>query len=202
MNLRLIFALLGTTALIACAGDKEATDDTAVDDSGVEGDADSDTDADTDSDSDADPLYSAWSGVEAYSFGFSLNPGEGTTCSVIWDVTGTPSTTDCPDCLFAFDVSLVYDEANSNVTEDCVSRAKDTAYAYGYIEDYYGYGPAVMYYGAYGWSAFFFSAELDSSDDTLKYAGGVIDYYYSTVYTGYVPYYLTSYYTGEAQLTK
>jgi hypothetical protein len=193
MNLRLIFALLGTTALIACAGDKEATDDTAVDDSGVEGDADSDTDADTDSDSDADPLYSAWSGVERLDYNVALTPGD-ITCNIVWDVTGTPSTTDCPDCLFAFDVSLVYDAANSNVTEDCASQAADTAFAYGYVEDYYGYGPSVMYYGRYGWSAFF-AAELDSSNDTLKYVGGAIDFYYAG-------YYYTSYYTGEAQLTK
>ncbi len=196
MNLRLIFALLGTSALIACAGDKEATDDTApVGDDTAEGDADadSDSDSDTDSDSDADPLYSSYDGVETYQYDASLTPGN-ITCYVVWDVTGTPSTTDCPDCVFAFDVSLAYDAASSTVTDDCSGFATDLSYSYGYVDDYYGYGPSMLYYGTYGWSSFA-NAEFDASTDTVKYVGGIIDY-------AYAGYYFTYYYTGEAQLTK
>ena len=82
MNLRLIFALLGTSALIACAGDKEATDDTApVTDDSAEGDADAD------SDSDADVTYTGWTGVETFTYDFSLSPGN-RECEMIWNTTG------------------------------------------------------------------------------------------------------------------
>lgn len=206
MNLRLIFALLGTSALFACAGDKEPTDDTApVTDDSAEGDADadSDSDSDTDSDSDADVLYSAWDGYETFEYAASLTSGD-RECDMIWNVTGTPSTTDCPDCLFAFDVALAYDAASSTASDACSGLAGDLAYSYGYVEDYYGY-PAVMfaldYYGTIYWYAFA-DAELDSSTDVLKYAGGFADYAYNGYYTNYVTYYYTQYYTGEAQLTK
>lgn len=188
---------------LACAGNRvkyrllDSGDPTSGQDSGGE---DSEGDADTDADADADAPYTRWDGVERFEHGSSTTPGD-RECEVIWNVTGTPTAIECLDCLFAFDVSLVYDAASSAGAENCANQAGDTAYAYGYVEDYGGYGPALMYYGTYGWSAFF-AAELDSSDDTLKYVGGVIDYSYSGPYTGYATYYITSYYTGEAQLTR
>ena len=208
MNLRLIFAVLGTSALFACAGDKEATDDTApvVTDDSAEGDADADADADsdTDADSDADVTYTDWNGVETYSYDFSLSSGN-RECEMIWNTTGTPSTTDCPDCVFAFDVTLTYDSANSVASDNCTGLAGDLEYSYGYVEDYYGY-PAITfaydYYGTVYWIAFG-DAEFDASNDTLKYtSGSYIDYAYSGYYTGYVTYYYTRYYTGDVQLTK
>ncbi len=207
MNLRLIFALLGTSALFACAGDKEGTDDTApVTDDSAEGDADadSDSDSDTDSDSDADVTYTAWDGVETFAYDVSLSPGN-RQCDMIWNTTGTPSTTDCPDCLFAFDVTLTYDAANSVAGDSCSSLASDLAYSYGYIEDYYGY-PTLAFAYDYGGTIYwigFADAEFDASNDTLKYvAGSYVDYAYSGYYTGYVTYYYTRYYTGDVQLTK
>ncbi|MBK7758493.1 MAG: hypothetical protein IPI35_19280 [Deltaproteobacteria bacterium] len=160
-------------------------------------------DADTDSDSDADPLYTHWTASRPSSTTSRSPPGN-RECDMIWNVTGTPSTTDCPDCLFAFDVSLTYDAANSTASDACSGLAGDLAYSYGYVEDYYGYGPSRVgrYYGTYGWSSFA-NAEFDASNDTLKYSSGsYVDYAYSGYYTGYVTYYYTNYYTGDVQLTK
>jgi hypothetical protein len=167
-------------------------------------DADSDSDSDTDSDSDADVLYTGWNGVETYTYDYSLSPGN-RECDMIWDTTGTPSALDCPDCLFAFDVTLTYDSANSVSSDNCSGLAGDLEYSYGYVEDYYGY-PALTfaydYYGTIYWFAFA-DAEFDSSNDTLKYSSGAyIDYAYNGYYTGYVTYYYTRYYTGDVQLTK
>ncbi|MBK9646252.1 MAG: hypothetical protein IPO67_14055 [Deltaproteobacteria bacterium] len=125
---------------------------------------------------------------------------------MIWNLIGAPSTLECPDCLFAFDVTLYYDAANSTGSDNAGCVAEDLAFSYGYIEDYYGY-PALSvgydYAGSTYWYAFAY-AEFDASNDTLKYRStrSYVDYAYSGYYTDYVTYYYTRYYTGEAQLTR
>ena len=60
----------------------------------------------------------------------------------------------------------------SSSTDDgtCAELAGDGSYTYGYIDDYYGYGPYVMYYSSYYGS---FSAWASAS-----FSGGTLSYYY------------------------
>lgn len=194
---------------LACAGSRVKYEllDSGAPTSGWDSDGeDSDgEDSDGNADTDAVVRYTAWNGVEMYEYARSDVAGA-LECEMIWSVTGTPSTLECPDCLFAFDVTLAYDAANSTATDDCAHLAMELTFSYGFIEDYYGYGyPAIAIGVADGetgyWRAWG-SANLDTKNDTLRYGGGVIDSAYSGYYTGYVTYYYTQYYRGEALLTR
>ena len=196
---------------LACAGSRvkyELLDSGAPtsgrDSDGEDSDAEDSDGEDSDGDSDLDEPYTHWYGVERYAYDFSTTPGN-RECLVIWNVIGVPSTLECPDCLFAFDVTLYYDAANSTGSDNAGCFAEDQAFSYGYIEDYYGF-PALAFAYDYGGTIYwigFADAEFDASNDTLKYSSGsYVDYAYSGYYTGYVTYYYTRYYTGEAQLTR
>lgn len=194
---------------LACAGNRvkyrllDSGDPTDAGDSGGEdsGGEDSEGDADTD----ADAPYTRWDGVERFEYSFSTTPGE-RDCEMIWNVTGTPSAIECLDCLFAFDVTLAYDAANSPASANCEGLASDLTYSYGYIEDYDGFSVIVVAHdnddGTFNWSAFGY-AGFYASEDTLKYTiGNYIDFAYNGYYTDYVTYYYTRYTWGEAQLTR
>jgi len=108
---------------------------------------------------------------QAFEFGYGYGSGF-RNCSRYWDAVGTP-TTACDDCLFAFDVELIYDAALSMDDGSCADSAMDTRFSYAFREDYPGYGSYILVgydSGFYAWASATFEGE------NLHYTTGVDDY--------------------------
>ena len=114
--------------------------------------------------------YSSYDGYEAFEYSGGAGSGD-RNCDLLWDAVGTSSSlaSACSDCEFVFDVDMSYKNSSSD-DGTCAELSADGSYTYGYVEDYYGYGPYVMYYSAdYG----YFSAWTGAD-----FSGGVFSYYY------------------------
>jgi hypothetical protein len=180
--------IVGWVALAACSGgdgDGETTTETVGDtDTDTDTDTDSDTDADTDTDTDADTdtdmdtdtdpervgvlsrVGVAVAGVDfvgtedlifidgAYGTGEVL-------CQIRSTLTASGPRSDCPDCLFAFDLTvsdslvLVDEGPCLSVTgfdASNVSSLDGRTIAYGYDADYVGHAQILMVNDGAGWA--------------------------------------------------
>ena len=88
--------------------DADADGDTDAD---SDADTDADSDTDTDSDTDADPEFTTFEGYSYLNAGSS--PGRTDFCSVYWQAVGTPSSSLCPGCDWAFEIDFTYDTETS-----------------------------------------------------------------------------------------
>ena len=115
---------------------------------------------------------------------------------MVWWSDGTPvSPHSCVGCEFVFEVDLEFDDwAYSNDDGSCTDLATDATYTYGYTDDYYGYGPMVLFY----YNSYYYAwAYASFSSDDFTYVNGIKDYPYD--YGGVYPdYYYTYYWYGAA----
>lgn len=209
-RLPLFLSVASLVAFTACiTGGKDDTGDTWADaDTDADSDSDTDADADSDADSDADADvphdYKSYTGQEVYGFGIGKTSAGELDCKVVWDAVGTYRDA-CDGCEFAFDVALTYNAGESyddSPGGDCSGYMTDFAWGYGYTDDYYGYGPTLMFDYSGTWYGFAEATSFDGSSFT--YSTGTVDYYYDGsggYYPDYVGYY-NSFYTGNATVSK
>jgi hypothetical protein len=202
-----------------CNAEANCTSDD-VDDSDVpEVDEDCSNGADDDGDDDADcddedclydeaclepNPYTTYTGYERLQFGVNDTEGTGAlNCRVHWDAVGTPREYNCPWCTFTFDVALTVntDETfDDGATTACEDWAEDSAWTYGYAEDYYGYSYLLFEYEG----EFVPWTEASFEDGTFTYFYGYTDYLYEDAYyyPDYEGKYLTWYFDGEASVAE
>ncbi len=110
-------------------------------------------------------------------------------CFYVWEVEGeavSPGTL-CSGCEFGFDVTWTFDQwAQSGDDGTCgtetgesVGTDQDAQYTFGHTEDYYGYGPALLYHDYGSW----YALSLDSTYDpaAANWTWGI--YSYTSDYT-------------------
>ena len=166
-------------------------------------------DNDCDDEVDEEACYTKWSGMQYYDQGKYAVPTQ-RDCEFVFSTAGERSSTyGCPDCLFAFELDLIYDAAATDDNGTCASTTHwngdlmhgDTTYNYGYTDDLYGYyGPSWMWeYSPGYWYPLSLASpqvrtiEYDESIGYLKYTYGYKDYDYNSIY-------FTYYHHGEAYL--
>ena len=191
-----------TTTCTPASGYVLTNDDCDDDDDSVNPSAPEVCDDETDNDCDSaadEYCYEDWTGEASLEYGYG-GYGE-RSCELYWSTVGTATTAaSCRNCEFVFDVDLTYDTAASAEDGTCTSAiwydgnayADDHSFTYGFVEDYGGYGEALLfdYFGSfYLW----YFASMDLNNATLTYSYGYEEYPYGS-------YYYTYYRTGEAAL--
>ena len=164
-------------------------------------------DNDCDDEVDEEMCYTSWSGEHVYEQGVYTVPTQ-RDCEFYYSSSSDTrtSTAGCPDCDFAFEVTLTYDAAASSDNGSCGDlvhwsgdpMASSTTYSYGYTTDYYDYyGPSwMMKLGDYWYAMSLISpqvgvVELDESTGYFRYTYGNKDFEYGGTY-------FTYYHHGEA----
>jgi hypothetical protein len=179
------------SAYVSVGGDCDDTDDRVYESADEECDeVDNDCDGEIDEEDVCDePEETEWTtldGVETFEFSEGGAFGD-RNCELLWLVQGSLSSLSCTDCVFTFDVEASYRSGPSTDDGSCTSLATDRSYTYGYVDDYDGYGPYMMYYDSYyGDFSPSFAADFDSSTGELDYTYGYEDWDYygdGTYYT-------------------
>ena len=134
-------------------------------------------------------------GVENYVYGFSTSP-DVYDCDILWTVESTGASSLCPTCEFEYDLAFTYEAVASIDTGICGSG--DYTFAYGYDEDYLGYGPAIILDG-YPWMSEADGATISFDGQNFSYSGGDLNVPYYSYYS-YETYYETNYFSGEASV--
>ena len=134
--------------------------------------------------------YSTYSGVETFKYYVGEEAGA-LDCDMTWTMEGSPweDIQECDGCEFVFDIVGTYDAENSIADAEvgCDSLAADMSFAYGYIDDYYGYGGYVMYYSAdYGYFSAWTGASFEGGTFTYSYGYEDWDYYKNGTYYTYL----------------
>jgi len=139
--------------------------------------------------------YASWTGTEVFEYGLFQAAGI-RKCSLWFDTTGTPSDA-CPDCVFAFDVTLDYRADRSTDDGTCADHAVDATWTYGYFADYQGQPMVGLSYGGtwYAWAP----AGFDRRKGRLTYEAGWFDEPLSGDAEGW---YYTYGWSGEALLVQ
>ena len=130
---------------------------------------------------------SAYAGEERYRFAYSPGP---LNCDLRWSVTGTPSTTTCPTCVFAFDVTGTFDAGASDDDGSCFSDSVSFSDTYVLIEEAGVYQLATVQGGQV----------LPFAEATYDPASGSFTYWYGNLGYSYNGYYYTQYTSGSAQI--
>ena len=90
----------------------------------------------------SDATYVQYSGTERLEL-TEVGQARRRPCDIQWTAQSTTALTDCPGCLFAFQVGFTYDPNNSVVDpngNNCGAYAVNFSYQYGYVENYDGIG--------------------------------------------------------------
>lgn len=196
---RLVFStsfFLAPLAFSIGCGEKDDTGDSDAD-TDADADADADADGDTDTDTDVDTalmiLYAegsadltpdSWSGSEAI-VAYDLTGAE--LCRVTNPTEGVPSSYDCPDCTWQYDITWGAGSTEgascdgANMTADMYDGAE---YAYGY-EPTYTYGSysyeniLVLYFSGYGFYAYGYATPSEDGTKVDYESFGFYAYYYN-----------------------
>ncbi len=142
-----------------------------------------------------------WVGWEDVRESTADTPGAAWSCSYVWQTTGVPVTaTDCPDCVFVFDVTFTFDDWEyshddgtcGHTTGDDLGETLNQQARLALVTDYLGYGPWLMVAEA---GAYVGLAPATYKGGRLFYADGARDVYVGGLYTSY-------YRAGEAEIDR
>ncbi|MBK9645043.1 MAG: hypothetical protein IPO67_07830 [Deltaproteobacteria bacterium] len=131
-----------------------------------------------------------------FTYGLSPKPKD-YDCQLVFNTTGTPTKTSCPECEWSLEFELVYNTAKSYDDGTC-HDGSDLTGTFGYDADYYGYYEVVWYYNL-TYSAWYptWPASADGAGG-LTFGGGYLDYPFTS---GGKSYYYTSYWDGRGILS-
>lgn len=123
--------------------------------------------------------YTSYTGRARFQWAWDADR-DARSCDLYWDTTGTATENLCPDCIWAFDVALTYDEASSTAVDDCLDDVEDPdlSWTIGLSLTYYVYEAEVLWYyipESYGWYPLFYAAW---DYPTLYFGGGYYEYEY------------------------
>ena len=140
--------------------------------------------------------YTTYTGRTRFQWAWDADP-DARACDLYWDTTGVPSENTCPDCVWAFDLSLTYYEASSVAQGDCLEGVDDPdlEWTVGLTLTVYDYPVSALWYYApeasYWYPLFYASWDYP----TLYFGGGYYEYEY--VQSG-GPMYYTLYWSASA----
>ena len=143
----------------------------------------------TPDDLDGDGVSGCPEGVSSYMGTHSLQYNDGSygpgefNCDAYWMAESTAVTSDCPDCVFEFDLELTYDASISTDDGTCgFDLVPVTGFNVGYVEDFYGYGQAVIFDQGLGGIVTEQDGTIDFDGTNFSYEYGDLDYYYYGAY--------------------
>lgn len=142
--------------------------------------------------------YTSYAGRTRFQWAYDADP-DARSCDLYWDTTGTASEELCPDCIWAFDLALTYDEAGSVAIDDCLDDIEDPnlEWTVGLSLTYYTYDVSLIWYlepeSAYWYPLFYAAWDYP----TLYFGGGYYEYEYLN--EGGSMYY-TLYWSAEAEV--
>jgi hypothetical protein len=125
---------------------------------------------------DSGAAASDYTGWERYQLG--SGPGA-LNCDLLWTVTGSPSLISCTECVFAFDLSFIRDEAQSSDDGTCYMAQETFAETYVLIEEGGEYSVGTW---SGGDISVFAGADFDDATGKFWYSTGNTGYAYSAYY--------------------
>lgn len=139
--------------------------------------------------------YTTYTGRTRFQWAYDADP-DARTCDLVWSSSGGPSESLCPECIWAFDLALTYDEDASISGEGCLEEGDDPnlEWTLGLSLTYAGEEVRLIWYEVpdTGWYPLFYA---DWDYPNLVFDGGYYEY-------GYPPrdaeMYYTSYWSAEA----
>lgn len=149
----------------------------------------------------SDAAYIQYSGTERLELTEIGQAAGVVPCDVRWNAQSTTGLTDCPGCLFAFQIGFTYDANNSTIDPNgnvCGSYATNFSYQYGYIENYDGAGNDALVWrhpNDINWALWFTNGDLilsNSAPSVVSFNGS--QFTYSTGYHDYL--YQGNYFTN------
>ena len=136
-------------------------------------------------------LGERYTGTETYFHNKGTYTAGEYACILSWDMSGLPTDIGtCDGCVFRFEIEatprVVDDIVNDGTCDDYFSEP--LTFNYGYLADYEGHGPSLMYYSHdyFQWYAWIRDGDqvyqtpqyVQYENGIFSYGGGFLDYYY------------------------